>query len=117
MPPCRPWKATGRVPLTDLGSGLYAGEMGGLYPDGSNLRPASHDLTLERTGRFMLRDGQGNPDPQDGRIVLMSVGNPALGDGSWYLVRSRNGCGSGTWGNSSLDPDPRDLLDAAPACS
>ena len=66
--------STGRIPLNDLGAGLYAGEMGGLYPNGSNQRPSSHDLALDRVGRILLRDAQGNPDPQFGKIVLMSVG-------------------------------------------
>ncbi len=40
-----------------------------------------------------------NPDPGPGRAV-------------YYLSRARNGCGDGTYGNSSLAPDPRDFLDA-----
>lgn len=40
-----------------------------------------------------------NPDPGPGRAV-------------YYLSRARNGCGDGTYGNSSLTPDPRDFLDA-----
>lgn len=66
--------STGRIPLNDLGTGLYAGEVGGLYPGGSNQRPLSHDLALDRVGRILLRDAQGSPDPQGGKIVLMSVG-------------------------------------------
>ncbi|TDI12216.1 MAG: hypothetical protein E2P04_06170, partial [Acidobacteria bacterium] len=66
--------STGRIPLNDLGAGLYLGEVGGLYPGGSNQRPANHDLNLDRVGRVLLRDAQGNPDPQFGTIVLMSVG-------------------------------------------
>jgi hypothetical protein len=35
-------------------------------------------------------------------------------DGLWYyLVRAVNTCGNGTFGDSSLSPDPRDALDAA----
>src|SRR5438270_326094 len=37
-----PRESTGLVPLTDLGSGLYHGEMGGLYPGGRNTPPESH---------------------------------------------------------------------------
>lgn len=29
----------------------------------------------------------------------------------FYLVRARNGCGVGTYGNSNVSPDPRDFLD------
>ncbi len=39
--------------------------------------------------------------------------DPPPGDGFWYLVRSINTCGIGTWGDSSLIPDARDTLDAA----
>ncbi len=66
--------STGRIPLNDLGAGLYSGEAGGLYPGGSNQRPLSHDLAVDRVGRVLLRDAQGSPDPQSGKIVLMSVG-------------------------------------------
>jgi len=33
----------GFVPLNDLGAGLYMGKQGGLYPNGSNLRPLAHE--------------------------------------------------------------------------
>ena len=66
--------STGRIPLNDLGTGLYAGEVGGLYPGGSNQRLLSHDLALDRVGRILRRDAQGNPDAPFGKIVLMSVG-------------------------------------------
>jgi glucose/arabinose dehydrogenase len=39
-------------------------------------------------------------------------GAPPAGDGFYYLLRAANGCGTGTFGDSSLVPDPRDLLDA-----
>jgi glucose/arabinose dehydrogenase len=44
---------------------------------------------------------------------------PAPGDGYFYLVRAGNGCGAGTFGDASIQPDPRDLLDATlpPACT
>jgi hypothetical protein len=38
--------------------------------------------------------------------------DPAPGEGFYYLVRGRNSCASGTFGDSSLDPDPTDVLDA-----
>lgn len=34
---------TGNVPLPDLGARTYKGYTGGLYPDGSNVRPAAHE--------------------------------------------------------------------------
>ncbi len=36
---------------------------------------------------------------------------PAAGDGFWYLVRGENPCGSGSWGDGTPVPDPRDVLE------
>ncbi|MEO5802979.1 MAG: hypothetical protein ABIR24_05580, partial [Verrucomicrobiota bacterium] len=33
----------GLVPLNDLGTNTYNGAEGGLYPGGSNMRPAAHE--------------------------------------------------------------------------
>jgi glucose/arabinose dehydrogenase len=44
--------------------------------------------------------------------ILDSRALPAPGDGYFYLVRASNGCGAGTFGDASIQPDPRDLLDA-----
>src|SRR5262249_2727058 len=42
---------------------------------------------------------------------------PSLGQAFYYLVRGRNGCGLGTYGDSGLVPDPRDFLDSgSPSC-
>jgi hypothetical protein len=38
--------------------------------------------------------------------------DPGAGLGVYYLSRARNGCGDGTYGDSSLSPDPRDFLDS-----
>src|SRR5712691_11417055 len=35
--------SVGLTPLTDLGSGTYQGQSGGLYSAGANARPASHE--------------------------------------------------------------------------
>ena len=37
-----PQDSVGFTPLTELGTGLYKGEEGGLYPGGSNTPPAQH---------------------------------------------------------------------------
>jgi hypothetical protein len=66
--------SVGFVPLEDMGVILYQGFDGGLYPDGSNFRPAAHDQSLDRLGRVLLLDAQGHPDPLNGKIVLVSVG-------------------------------------------
>ena len=40
--------------------------------------------------------------------------DPPAGSGYYYLVRAENTCGSGTFGDGSGSPDPRDPLDAMP---
>ncbi len=66
---------THKTPLNDLGTGFYQGYQGGLYPGGTNLRPASHDRDLDRTGRMVLLDAAGLPDSANGKFVLISIGN------------------------------------------
>jgi hypothetical protein len=61
-------------PLTDLGKGTYQGFPGGLYPDGTNVRPAAH----ETAGRALAAqvqplDADGKPSA-DGKIVLLGIG-------------------------------------------
>jgi hypothetical protein len=62
------------VPLNDLGTGSYLGSEGGLYPDGSNLRPASHEAAgIAIAQSIGPLDAAGNPDP-NGRYGLLSIG-------------------------------------------
>jgi hypothetical protein len=64
----------GAVPLPDLGSGLYRGYSGGLYPGGGNSVPADHlDAGLAVARTIQPLDPQGTPDPT-GKVVLISVG-------------------------------------------
>jgi len=66
--------SVGFTPINDLGSGSYQGFQGGLYPGGSNVRPAGHEsagLTLARSVEPM--NANGNPDP-NGEYVLLSIG-------------------------------------------
>lgn len=68
-------------PLNDLGSDEYVrledgptGFNGGLYPGGSNARPAAHEASgVELAGAITPLDAAGNPDPA-GTIVMISVG-------------------------------------------
>jgi hypothetical protein len=65
---------TPEVALTDLGTGTYQGSEGGLYPDGSNVRPAAQDaygVTLAQ-GIGPL-DAAGNPSPT-GQYVMLAIG-------------------------------------------
>jgi hypothetical protein len=67
--------STGNVPLPDLGRGTYQGFMGGLYPDGSNVRPPMHDAAgLARASQILPLDALGQPALADGKIVLISIG-------------------------------------------
>jgi hypothetical protein len=60
--------------MTDLGTGLYLGKQGGLYPNGSNVRPASHDADGVAIAQgIQPLDANGNYDP-NGKYALMSVG-------------------------------------------
>ena len=67
------------IALTDLGTGTYLGEEGGLYPNGSNVRPADHDaagVTIAQS--IQPLDVNGNPDPT-GKYALLSVGMSEAG--------------------------------------
>jgi hypothetical protein len=62
------------TPLTDLGTGFYQGQQGGLYPGGSNLRPATHDADgVAIANAIQPLDGNGNPDP-NGKMALLAIG-------------------------------------------
>jgi hypothetical protein len=64
----------GLVPLTDLGSGTYQGQMGGLYPGGSNSLPAAHaTLGLSLAAAVEPLSSVGLPSP-GGKIGLVSIG-------------------------------------------
>src|SRR5215467_12438650 len=64
--------SVGFTPLNDLGAGSYKGMQGGLYPGGSNVRPAGHEtagLDLARSIGPLGTTGQSDPS---GHIVLLS---------------------------------------------
>ncbi|MEO7866610.1 MAG: T9SS type A sorting domain-containing protein [Candidatus Eisenbacteria bacterium] len=67
--------STGRVPLNDLGSGMYLGVQGGLYLGGLNSRPSSHEAAGIAIAQSLVPlDTLGLPDPVNGRVVLVSIG-------------------------------------------
>ena len=67
-------KSTGLVPLTDLKTGEYKGQTGGLYGQGENEPTAEHRTAVEKQLRLIaLLDADGQPSP-DGKIVLLSIG-------------------------------------------
>ncbi len=60
--------------LTDLGTGTYQGYEGGLYPNGSNVRPEPHDSDgLAFADAIQPLDSNGNPSPT-GKYVLLAIG-------------------------------------------
>jgi hypothetical protein len=70
----------GYVPLPDLGFGTYTRdghtEIGGLYPDGWCVRPPELEAEAREIAENQIQplDADGNPDPEGGRIVMMSAG-------------------------------------------
>jgi hypothetical protein len=69
-----PNTSTPIVALNDLGTGTYQGSEGGLYPNGSNVRPSSHDADgVAIADAIQPLDQNGNPSPT-GKMVLMAIG-------------------------------------------
>jgi len=69
------------VPINDLGTGTYQGSEGGLYPGGSNVRPPDFDAAGVAVAQTIQPlDADGNPDPVNGKIGVMSLGMSALFD-------------------------------------
>jgi PKD repeat protein len=67
---------TGNIPLNDLGPVTYKGFIGGLYPSGSNTRPATHNNAGLDIANNQIKplNASGNPDSANGKIVMISVG-------------------------------------------
>lgn len=67
-------KTAALKPLPELAAGEYHGFPGGLYPGGTNERPAAHDEAgRRRAAQIRPLDADGRPNP-DGKIVLLSIG-------------------------------------------
>src|SRR4029077_15457526 len=75
-----PVSSTGNIALPDLGTGMYKGEQGGLYPGGVNTIPPAHLAAgVKLAKQIKPLDLEGNPSP-DGKVVLLSIGfsNPNM---------------------------------------
>jgi hypothetical protein len=73
-----PNAGTPLVAISDLGTGTFEGYEGGLYPNGSNVRPSSHDsdgVTFAKA--IQPLDSNGNPSP-NGVYVLMALGESTI---------------------------------------
>lgn len=76
------------VPLPELADGQYRGVRGGLYPDGANRRPETHEAAgLQRARQVQPLDGEGRA-AADGTIVLLSVGMSNTGQLSEGLAKA-----------------------------
>jgi hypothetical protein len=65
---------TGNVALTDLRTGSYQGEQGGLYPGGTNRPPAAYEKAGRLAGQSVVSlNSDGAPDPL-GRIGFLAIG-------------------------------------------
>lgn len=78
------------IPVNDLGTGLYLGYEGGLYPNGSNERPAPHDADGVAIAQgIQPLDSNGNYDP-NGKYALLSLGNSIAFDDFAQFVTIAN---------------------------
>ncbi len=67
--------STGRIPINDLGTGTWLGQVGGLYPGGTNIRPANHTTAgLNFTNAIFPVDANGVRDDINGTILMIGVG-------------------------------------------
>ena len=65
------------IALPDLGTNTYLGAQGGLYPNGSNVRPVDHDADgVALAQAIQPLDSNGNPDV-NGKMAFMSIGESA----------------------------------------
>jgi Putative Ig domain len=86
-----PNTATPIVPIPDLATGSYQGEEGGLYPNGSNVRPPAHDSDGVAIAKAIVPlDSNGNYSPT-GKDVLLALGeSTALDEFEEFLPLARN---------------------------
>lgn len=70
----KPKETTGLTPLTEMTEGLYKAQSGGLYGDGKNHPPASHQqLAKKQLSQIRPLDAKGQPS-KSGKIGLISLG-------------------------------------------
>jgi hypothetical protein len=86
------------TPLTDLGNRVYVrmdgqntGFTGGLYPDGSNLRPPAHEAAgVSLAAQIVPLNAGGARDPH-GKIVMLGIGmSNAAQEFNAFLERARS---------------------------
>ncbi|MGC1372774.1 MAG: choice-of-anchor D domain-containing protein, partial [Candidatus Sulfotelmatobacter sp.] len=73
--------------LIDLGAGTYYGVQGGLYLNGSNVMPPSHDSDgVGFAQAIQPLDANGNPDP-NGKYALLLIGMSCALDTSLQFIQ------------------------------
>ncbi len=85
-------------PLNDLGPNEYirlntgsTGHIGGLYPGGSNSRPPAHEAAGQAISQQITPlDAAGNPDPVNGKIVLVAIGMSNTGQEFTAFINQAN---------------------------
>jgi hypothetical protein len=81
---------SGLKPLTELGKDKYKDYEGGLYPDGKNERPATHEAAgLALAKKIEPLDAEGKPSDQ-GNIVMLSVGMSNTTQEFWAFINLAN---------------------------
>ncbi|MBV6523040.1 MAG: hypothetical protein MNPFHGCM_03207 [Gemmatimonadaceae bacterium] len=74
-PACTRTSIAGVTAIPSLGTSTYLGSQGGNYPGGSNVMPPAHvALGYRMAAEVQPRDGNGNVDLVNGKIVQVSVG-------------------------------------------
>jgi hypothetical protein len=93
-----------KIPLTDLGSGSYFRNRGGLYPNGLNQPPSDHDSAARaHRNRIRALDVNGDESPF-GKYVLISIGM-ANTTQEWCSATSGPPCAAWTFmGRAVADP-------------
>ena len=80
------------IPLNDLGTGLYRGYVGGLYPGGANQASGVYAEDLLTTSNSIKPiDINGNPDATKGFIVFISMGGSTGGKNMKALISKTKG--------------------------
>ncbi|MBK7568493.1 MAG: hypothetical protein IPI31_11785 [Bacteroidetes bacterium] len=66
---------SGLIPLTDLGTGFYEGIQGGLYPGGSNTRPAVHQQKgIDISHTIEPLNDAGTVSYDNGQVLFIGMG-------------------------------------------
>lgn len=67
--------STGLIPLVDLGTSLYNGHQGGLFPGGTNNIPATHKKKGINIAKGLKPlDTLGNVNYEEGKIIFLGLG-------------------------------------------